>query len=182
MDFFSIQLPRGSDGCQYFAHPDTMPPDWSWESTLVLSAARWIRMKFACNRQHPTYDTPDTIFLECIFQVCVGRTLLVKDDPDYELNKKLKDKYRTLLNLPWHIVHHNLLTFVIGHGIHGQGMYTAWPVRARTHFSNASITTARTISRLRREQRTTSSSTIPQLHIPSLSNGYSNRAAQRGLR
>ncbi|KAM0246136.1 hypothetical protein ACHAP5_004918 [Fusarium lateritium] len=129
-DFFEVQLPRGSDGCPYFAHPDSMPEVWNWRIAFRLSYERLQRMKTACNRRWPTYDTVETIFLECIFQVCVVRCVLKSDDEFYELKAHLKSKYASILGLPLTIAYHDGLTFAVGHAHHGKGMFTGWPPKA----------------------------------------------------
>ncbi|KAF5613811.1 uncharacterized protein FSUBG_423 [Fusarium subglutinans] len=128
-DFFDVQLPTGADGCPYFAHPDTMPEVWNWRIAFRLSNERLLRMKAACNRYWPTYDTVETIFLECIFQVCVIRCVLRSVDEFYELKKHLKAKYVSILGLPLAIAYHDGLTFSVGHAQHGRGMFTGWPAK-----------------------------------------------------
>ncbi|KAG5819150.1 hypothetical protein H9Q74_000776 [Fusarium xylarioides] len=128
-DFFDVQLAMGADGCPYFAHPSTMPEVWNWRIAFRLSNERLQRMKAWCNRYWPTYDTVETIFLECIFQACVLRCILKIDDEFYGLKKHLKAKYSPLLGLPLAIAYHDGLTFAIGHAEHGRGMFTGWPAK-----------------------------------------------------
>ncbi|CAG7557633.1 unnamed protein product [Fusarium equiseti] len=126
-EFFGVQLPQGSDGCPFFAHPASMPQAWNWPIAFKLAADRLDRMKRACNRYFPTYDTVETIFLECIFQVCVVRCVLKSGDEYYDLKAHLKSKYASILDLPISIAFRDGLTFAIGHAEHGRGMYTGWP-------------------------------------------------------
>ncbi|OBS17765.1 hypothetical protein FPOA_09497 [Fusarium poae] len=128
-DFFHVQLPRGPDGCPYFAHPLSMPTEWNWRVAWRLGSERLERMRRACNRHWPTYDTIETILLECIFQVCINKCVLTSDDPNYHLQRHLKAKYSSLLELPLVMAYHDGLTFALGHAEHGKGMYTGWPSR-----------------------------------------------------
>lgn len=130
MEYFDVQLRRGSDGCPYFACPESYPARWNWPIAFQLANERLERMTKYCNRHWPTYDTTETIFLECLFQVCVNRCILDRNDVNYEQKKRLKAKYKSLLGLPITIAYHDGLTFAVGHRHHGQGMFTGWPAKA----------------------------------------------------
>lgn len=120
-----IELPRAYDGCPYFAHPDTMPQNWNWPNCFRLMICRTGRMANWCNRKWPTEETPITIFLECIFQVCVGGMIIDANDTDTK--RIMRAKYAEFLGLPLDIVFGNPLTFVVAHRVHGQQMRTGWP-------------------------------------------------------
>jgi hypothetical protein len=120
-----VFLPRRNE-CPYFAHPTTMPSDWSWGTSYALSFERLERMRLGCNRKWETDDFAITIFLECIFQACVGQMIIVHDDPESEKKNALKQKYTEFLGLPLDILYWNPLTFAIAHRVHGQQMKTGW--------------------------------------------------------
>lgn len=120
-----VNLLRAPDGCPYFAHPDTMPSDWSWYSCLRLMVCRFVRMRDRCNQYWPTVDSPITIFLECIFQVCVGRMVVTAKDSEEKSN--MHYKYAEFLGLPLDIDFNNPLTFTVAHRVHGRQMRTGWP-------------------------------------------------------
>lgn len=84
-------------------------------------------MKGWCNKKWETIDSPLGLFLECIFQVCIHRMSICKDDHDFEAKKFLQAKYAEFLGLPLEIEVHNPLTFAIAHRIHGRQMTTGWP-------------------------------------------------------
>jgi len=127
LDYFQVELPSGPDGCPYFAHPATMPEEWNWRVAWRLGSERLNRLKHLCNRHWPTYDTTETILLECIFQACIIKCTLSSSDPNYDIKRYLKGKYSSLLGLPLAMAYHDGLTFALGHAHHGQGMYTGWP-------------------------------------------------------
>ncbi|CAJ0549697.1 Ff.00g033100.m01.CDS01 [Fusarium sp. VM40] len=129
MDYFSVKLRRGNDGCPYFAHPESFPEKWNWNIALRLSSERLIRMRRLCNRQWPTYDTVETIFLECVFQACVVKCILDRNDVHYEQKRQLREKYKSILGLPISIAYYDGLTFAIGHREHGKGMFSGWPAK-----------------------------------------------------
>lgn len=129
-EFFGVELRRSNDGCPYFGHPDTMPDDWSWVNAFTLMAERLSRMVVHCNRYGTTYDTPVTIFLECIFQVCITKCILNPDDALFDIKKSLKEEYASILELPLGVAFHDPLTFVIGNAHHGEAMRSGWPVGA----------------------------------------------------
>lgn len=124
-DFTGVCLPRGSDGCPFFAHPDTMPSDWNWQICVGFMAFKTMRLTLACNAKWTTEDTPLTIFLECIFQVSVGCMVILAEDPDSK--RDLRSKYAEFLGLPLVIRFCNPLTISIAHRIHGKQMRTGWP-------------------------------------------------------
>lgn len=120
-----VYLPRSSDGCPYFAHPDTMPWNWNWSNYFRLIYDRKYRITILCNRYWPTEDTTITIFLECIFQVCVG-TMVVKAE-DSDVKHKMRAKYAEFLGLPLGIEPKNPLRFTVTHRVHGRQIHTGWP-------------------------------------------------------
>lgn len=122
-EWTGIQLPK-YDGCPYFAHEGARPENWSWVTTYILADERLQRMTTACNRKWPTIDNAMTIFLEMIFQVCVGRMVIDNDDQDFENKMKLQGEYREFLGLPLVLDYHNPLCLVVAHKVHGQQMRT----------------------------------------------------------
>lgn len=129
MDFFGVELPRGDDGCPFFAHPASFPETWSWGIAFCLAYERLSRMRRACNRHWPTYDTTETILLECIFQACVTKCILRRSDDHYEQKMLLKEKYKPILGLPIALAYHDGLAFAVGHREHGKGMFSGWPTK-----------------------------------------------------
>ncbi|KAM3446348.1 hypothetical protein MY3296_009753 [Beauveria thailandica] len=121
-----VTLPRGQD-CAYFCHESTMPPWWDWIICQQLMECRLERMKDHCNRWWKTVDTSETLYLECIFQVCMSRMVILDSDPDRELKRHLRREYSDFLYLPLGIYFHNPLTFAVAHRVHGQQMRTGWP-------------------------------------------------------
>ena len=61
------------DGCPWFGEACSMPKGWGWRFVSALMASRYDRMKKACNRGEDIWDTPDNIFVECIFVACVTK-------------------------------------------------------------------------------------------------------------
>ncbi len=120
-----VELPRQA-GCPYFLHRSTMPTDWGWKSCQGLMGDRLQRMTDWCNRYWPTDDTAETLFLECIFQACIGSMIIVKGDPDYATKASMQGKYAEFLGLPMGIDRHDPLTFAVAHRIHGYQMHTGW--------------------------------------------------------
>ncbi|KAF5677584.1 hypothetical protein FHETE_1635 [Fusarium heterosporum] len=129
MDYFDVKLRRGNDGCPYFAHPESFPEKWSWNIAFRLSSERLNRTTRICNRYWPTYDTVETIFLECVFQACVARCILDRNGIHYDQKKQLKEKYKSILGLPITMAYHDGLTFAIGHREHGKRMFSGWPIK-----------------------------------------------------
>ncbi|KLU83937.1 hypothetical protein MAPG_02986 [Magnaporthiopsis poae ATCC 64411] len=115
-------LPKSKDGCPYFAHALRMPCNWNWEVCYGLMLQRFNRMRWNCNRKHPTVDIAFTIYLECVFQVCVGR-MDCQGDPT---KLKLQAKYKEFLGLPLDVDSGNPLCFAVAHRVHGQQMRTGW--------------------------------------------------------
>ncbi len=103
-----------------------MPDDWSWRQADRLSADRLEQMRRYCNRFWQTVDTPETIFLEYVFQTLI-RTMVVHDsDPDASEKRRLQAEYAEFLGLPLDVYNHSPLTFAIAH-THSQNMCTGWP-------------------------------------------------------
>ncbi|KAK8163197.1 hypothetical protein BC567DRAFT_251353 [Phyllosticta citribraziliensis] len=123
--WFQVDLPE-KNGCPYFAHPDTMPSTWSWGLCFAIVTCRRIRMELHCNRHFPTVDTAETIYLECIFVALVTICVIKSNDPDKALKLRYKAKYLEFLRLPLNVRHHNPLTFVVAHRIHGAQMASGW--------------------------------------------------------
>ncbi|KAI8156745.1 hypothetical protein K4K49_007611 [Colletotrichum sp. SAR 10_70] len=130
--FFHVQLPRSKDECPYFGHPDTMPEDWSWRQAFKLMAERLVRMVLFCNCFWTTEETTMTIFLECIFQVCIIRCVVFVhgDDDNLEVILKLKEEYSSILELPLTVAYHDALRFAVAKKVHGKQMRSGWPTNA----------------------------------------------------
>ncbi|KAJ3959981.1 hypothetical protein N0V92_003374 [Colletotrichum tropicale] len=129
--FFGVTLPS-KGGCPFFGHASAMPSNWGWSAAFALMAERHTRMTYYCNKHHPTYDTPDTIYLESIFQVCVFLCSLNPTDPNHDIKARLKAKYATILGLPMGVAVHDPLTMAVAHRVHHRGMYSGWCQNART--------------------------------------------------
>ncbi|KAH7129774.1 hypothetical protein B0J13DRAFT_610892 [Dactylonectria estremocensis] len=121
-----VDLPR-RHGCPFFGHPTTMPLDWDWHLAYRLMYNVLAKMRRHCNKFWLTEDTIITVFLECIFQVCVRKMFINDDDKNVDKKKRLQDKYAEFLGLPLHIDIHNPLTFAVAHRVHGYQMLTGWP-------------------------------------------------------
>lgn len=109
-----------------------MPPDWDWLKCQNLMESRLSRMTRLCNRDWPTVDTAETILLECVFQVCIRKMLILEGDYDEAMKRSYIDMYGEFLGLPLHVYHHNPLTFVVAHRNHGEQMRTGWPAHPTT--------------------------------------------------
>lgn len=130
-EWTGVTLPQRS-GCPYFCHSSTMPSDWDWSKCQNLMESRLARMTEWCNRNWDTVDTADTIFLECVFQVCIGKMVIVDGDRDEAMKRSYMDTYGEFLGLPLNVYHHNPLTFVVAHRNHGEQMRTGWPAQPTT--------------------------------------------------
>lgn len=124
-DWTGVTLPA-REGCPYFAHAASMPSDWGWFRCQSLMLSRFDRMRLKCNGYWITEDSPTTIFLECIFQVCINKMVIDKNDPDFDKKYKLQHKYAEFLGLPLHVEFYNPLTFAVAHRVHGYQMLTGW--------------------------------------------------------
>ncbi|KAG5791655.1 hypothetical protein H9Q69_009292 [Fusarium xylarioides] len=89
-------------------------------------------MQQYCNRRWETADSIETLYLECVFQVCVGRKVIMTDDQDYSQKLAMKEKHSEFLGLPLDIEHRNPLTFAIAHRVHGQLMRPEWAINSKT--------------------------------------------------
>ncbi|KAG5749114.1 hypothetical protein H9Q70_008207 [Fusarium xylarioides] len=127
----NVSLPR-YQGCPFFGHPDCVPTDWRWETCYTMMFNRRQIMQQYCNRRWETADSIETLYLECVFQVCVGQMVILTDDPDFESKVAMKTKYSEFLGLPLDIEHRNPLTFAIAHRIHGRQMRTGWAINSKT--------------------------------------------------
>ncbi len=57
-------------------------------------------MRQGWNRRWPTIDAPETVFLECVFQVRTGKMVIVDNDPDAAEKRNLRKAYAEFLDLP----------------------------------------------------------------------------------
>jgi len=110
-------------GCPYFGHPTTMPENWGWLMASGIMCDRYYRMKNACNAKHATVDSPETLFLECVFQCCVRLMGIATNDPEAGRKKTLQGKYAEFLGLPFTVELRNPLTFAIAHRVCGSSCY-----------------------------------------------------------
>ncbi|KAG9258639.1 uncharacterized protein F5Z01DRAFT_632713 [Emericellopsis atlantica] len=122
-----VKLPRSDDGCPYFGHIATKPKNWSWMQCFRLIVCRWRRMHDWCNGCWVTVDTVITIFLECIFQVCVRKMTILDGDLLVDMKRSRKAKYAEFLGLPLNVEIRDPLNFVVAHRVHGSQMRTGWP-------------------------------------------------------
>ncbi|KAI9151401.1 Tyrosinase ustQ [Paramyrothecium foliicola] len=84
-------------GCPYLGHPTTLPENWSWKMCFEIMVDRICRMRDMCNRHWMTVETTETIYLECIFQVCVGKIIpLLPSDPNYDEKTQLQAEYGSI--------------------------------------------------------------------------------------
>ncbi|KAH7469602.1 hypothetical protein IWW34DRAFT_849291 [Fusarium oxysporum f. sp. albedinis] len=127
----NVSLPR-RHGCPFFGHPDAMPTDWCWKSCYTFMYDKLNMMQHKCNKYWVTVDSLETIYLECVFQVCVGRMVIMTDDPDFEHKVVMKNKYSEFLGLPLDVEIRNPLTFVVAHRVHGRQMRTGWALDSQT--------------------------------------------------
>jgi hypothetical protein len=127
----NVSLPR-YQGCPFFGHPDCVPTDWRWETCYTMMFNRQQIMQYYCNRRWETADSIETLYLECVFQVCVGRMVIMIDDQDYGQKVAMKNKYCEFLGLPLDVEHRNPLTFAIAHRVHGRQMRTGWALNSKT--------------------------------------------------
>jgi len=126
-DFFNVQLPK-KQGWVYFAHPETMPEVWSAPHCLRLMVCRFMRLKHLCNRHGVTVETPDTLFLLCVFIACVNRCTIKDTDTHKAQKLEYKAKYGEFLGLPVSIATHDPLRFTLAHIVHSQDMVSGFPV------------------------------------------------------
>ena len=105
---FGRSLPRRND-CPYFLDPMGMPSEWCWGMAWALLEDRLQRMEDWCNRKHPTIDTIETIFLECIWLI-------------------LCDEFGDLFGLPSTIWIRHPLRFALATILHDKQMRTGWKV------------------------------------------------------
>lgn len=111
-----VRLPRRG-GCPYMGHPSTMPPRWSWDGALGLMAERLQRMKKLCNRKWVTDESPDSLFVESIFQACVNRMVIAEGDPEFGEKVHMKAKYGEFLHLPMAVDISNPLNMAVAHRV-----------------------------------------------------------------
>ncbi|OBR04842.1 hypothetical protein CH63R_11545 [Colletotrichum higginsianum IMI 349063] len=110
-EWTGVELIRSDDGCAYFAHPETLPDDWSWKNCGRLMNNRFDRMRIQCNKRHETVDSPTTIYLECVYQACVNVMVVKDSDPEREAKLQVQARYAEFFGLPLAIENHNPLTF-----------------------------------------------------------------------
>ncbi|THW12758.1 hypothetical protein D6C98_10797 [Aureobasidium pullulans] len=103
-----------------FLHPESKPKNWGWVKYLQLCFERWVRCRIWCNRHGITIDTPDTIYIFCIFTICVIECEIQADDHNAELKEHYKKKYGEFLGLPITLAYHDPLRFEIAHREHGK--------------------------------------------------------------
>nr|XP_036579828.1 uncharacterized protein CTRU02_10304 [Colletotrichum truncatum]KAF6787508.1 hypothetical protein CTRU02_10304 [Colletotrichum truncatum] len=110
-DWTGVDLIKSEDGCAYFAHVDTLPRDWSWETCGRLMTERYWRMRNGCNKKHNTVDTSTTLYLECVYQACVNIMVVQNSDPDRRAKAEAQAQYGEFLGLPLAVEYHNPLNF-----------------------------------------------------------------------
>lgn len=134
---FGVDLPRGSlDDCPWFGTNDSIPSSCSWAKCGAMMAAIFYRWRDDCNKQHPTEDEPECIFIEIIFIACVWIwTDKNKDkDTDTEAGKfwdrdqrlAFSKEYSEFLGLPVVSAINNPLCLAVSHKLHGHAMRTGW--------------------------------------------------------
>lgn len=128
MAWTRVSLPE-RNGWVYFGHESTLPRDWGVDSCLALMAERLTRMTMACNKKWPTEETVVTIYLECIFQICVRDAVIKDGGPDEELRRFYREKYSEFLGLPVTVAWFDPLRFTVAHRIHGAQMRSGWPLQ-----------------------------------------------------
>lgn len=121
--FYGVKLVE-ANGCPYFLHEKTMPPDWGWVMCLTICRDRMIRMRDLCNRTGTTCETPETIYIFCIVVACVRKCFISPNDPKTELKRRQKQLFVELLSLPLALLPFHGLRFALGHIHHGQNMDT----------------------------------------------------------
>ncbi|RYN84825.1 hypothetical protein AA0120_g9105 [Alternaria tenuissima] len=132
---FGVSVTKSTDGCPVVArlpNTSTSSQEWSWVAAANFFFQRLDRLRKRCNRWDATIDTPITLFVECIFQICVGlwdETRPMKENAVWSLDEKkaYKKKYGDLLGLPIVLQAWHPLCLSIGHYHHGLQMRTGWP-------------------------------------------------------
>ncbi|OAG16066.1 hypothetical protein CC77DRAFT_1012736 [Alternaria alternata] len=132
---FGVSVTKSTDGCPVVARlpkTSTSSQEWSWVAAANFFFQRLDRLRKRCNRWDATIDTPITLFVECIFQICVGlwdETRPMKENAVWSLDEKkaYKKKYGDLLGLPIVLQAWHPLCLSIGHYHHGLQMRTGWP-------------------------------------------------------
>ena len=127
---FAVTLPA-VDGCPWFGHARRIPIGWNWATAAKLMAERYYRLKYWCNGRDTTYDTPDTLFLDCIFGACVQKCVIAEctgEDKTYTTEEKLafKARYCEFLGLPLVADTVDGLCFVLAHAEHKMPMFSGW--------------------------------------------------------
>lgn len=126
-----VTLPSRA-GCPYFLHSSTMPALWDWKMCHGLVGERLAVMTIWCNGKWVTVDDEVTIYLECIFQVCIRKMVVKDEDPEASLKRQLQSEYAEFLGLPLSRGKCNHLSFVVAHKHHGHQMRTGWPRRPKS--------------------------------------------------
>ncbi|KAK0843741.1 hypothetical protein LTS02_015985 [Friedmanniomyces endolithicus] len=105
-----IELLKGADGAPFPWRPEHMPPDWSYELLEGKMAYHFDLMDKWCDRHFTTEESPETIFLEVLWQW---------------FDNGGRDVF---LGLPMTIFAGHATAFALGHLHHGRPMRTGWPL------------------------------------------------------
>ncbi|KAK1819153.1 hypothetical protein LTR12_006468 [Friedmanniomyces endolithicus] len=105
-----IELLKGADGEPFPWRPEHMPPDWSYEFLEGKMAYHFDIMDKLCDRHFTTEESPETIFLEVLWQW---------------FDNGGRDVF---LGLPMTIFPGHATAFALGHLHHGRPMRTGWPL------------------------------------------------------
>lgn len=90
-----------------------MPGSWAWQPAKSTFQGRCATMESSCNRHWITEDTPETLFLEALFQCCIRQMAVADDDSECHVKKALQVKYAEPLGLLLAIETGNALRFAI---------------------------------------------------------------------
>ncbi|KAH7092973.1 hypothetical protein FB567DRAFT_544381 [Paraphoma chrysanthemicola] len=130
---FDITLIKAPDGCPIICHPEASP-EWSWDVSYAFFTDRLDRMTHSCNQYDQTLDTALTLFIECVFQICVTQWEDPKEKTQdttklYTREDKvaMKRKYSNSLHLPMVLDMFDPLCMAVAHYWHGMRMFSGWP-------------------------------------------------------
>ncbi|KAK3074667.1 hypothetical protein LTR53_002745 [Teratosphaeriaceae sp. CCFEE 6253] len=108
-----IALPRGADGAPFPWRAEHMPRAWSWTMLEAHMAWHFELMDYWCDRYFTTEESPETIFLEVVWQW---------------FDNGGRDPF---LRLPMTVFVQHATAWALGHVHHGQPMRTGWPLNVR---------------------------------------------------
>ncbi|KAK1092911.1 hypothetical protein LTR48_003371 [Friedmanniomyces endolithicus] len=101
---------KGADGAPFPWRPEHMPPDWSYELLEGNMAYHFRLMDKWCDKYFTTEESPETIFLEVLWQW---------------FDNGGRDVF---LRLPMTVMPQHATGFALGHLHHGNPMRTGWPI------------------------------------------------------